>query len=171
MSRALRRMFCSRSTTCGSWPMYRSMMFTASFRMSSTGKATALWMASTLSAAVEAFSACSSSSVFRATATSRVKISRNCRSLSLNARGSGLSTLNVPITSSCNTSGTVSELLASPDSLPGTADRPWCPRTNSSCRSPPRTRSRRCSAAGRTVAGWQHVAMSLFCASVRLLLL
>ena len=55
MSRALRRMRCSRSTTSGSWPMYRSMTFTASFRISSTGRATALWMASTLSAAVVAF--------------------------------------------------------------------------------------------------------------------
>ena len=51
--------------------------------------------------------------MFSATATSRLKISRNCRSLSVNARGSGLSTLNVPITSSCSISGTVSELLAS----------------------------------------------------------
>ena len=59
-----------------------------------------------------AFSAASSSSVLSATATSRVKISRNCKSLSVNARGSGLSTLNVPMTSSCKTSGTVSELLA-----------------------------------------------------------
>ena len=44
-----------------------------------TGRATALWMASTLSAAVLAFSATSSSRVFTA-ATSRLKISRNCRS-------------------------------------------------------------------------------------------
>ena len=64
-------------------------------------------MASTLAAAVLAFSATSSSSVLSAMATSRAKISRNCRSLSLNARGSGLSTLNVPITRSCSMRGTV----------------------------------------------------------------
>ena len=54
----------------------------------------------------------SSSSVLSATATSRAKISRNCRSLSLNARGSGLSTLSVPITRSCSMTGTVNELRA-----------------------------------------------------------
>ena len=69
-------------------------------------------MASTLSAAVVTFSAASSSSVFSAAATSRQKISRNCKSLSVNARGSGLSTLKVPITSSCSSKGTVSELFA-----------------------------------------------------------
>ena len=78
------------------------MTLTASLRISSIGRATALWMASTLSAAVLAFSATSSSRVFSAAATSRLKISRNCRSLSLKARDSMLSTLKVPITSSCS---------------------------------------------------------------------
>ena len=50
--------------------------------------------------------------MFSDIATSRQKILRNCRSLSVKACGCGLSTLNVPITSLCSLSGTVSELLA-----------------------------------------------------------
>ena len=46
-------------------------------------------------------------------ATSRAKISRNCRSLSLNARGSGLSTLSVPVTRSCSMTGTVKRAAGS----------------------------------------------------------
>ena len=66
----------------------------------------------TLAAAVLAFSASSNSSVFSAAATSRAKISRNCRSLSEKARGSVLSTLKVPVTRSCSMTGTVIELRA-----------------------------------------------------------
>ena len=69
-------------------------------------------LGATLAAAVLAFSASNNSSVLSAAATSRAKISRNCKSLSVNARGSVLSTLNVPVTVSCNITGTVIELRA-----------------------------------------------------------
>jgi hypothetical protein len=80
--------------------------------MSSTGKATSRLTASSDCDAAARFSTASSSSVKRAAASSRQKISVNCRSFSLNADGFGLSTLKVPMTRFERLMATVSELRA-----------------------------------------------------------